>query len=133
MRLLAGLSGGVDSSVAAALLAEQGTVAVVAATAQVKISRDGELIDLAFQMRWQVSDARRFAGAFVDPQASLRSLAAAAGARFFVTSLVPWRNVNCRHTSPRSAMRRASTRCTPRQFCPACAGAAAGIIRAFGR
>lgn len=41
------------------------------------LTSDGELIDLAFQMRWQVSDARRFAGAFADPQASLRSLALA--------------------------------------------------------
>ena len=41
------------------------------------LTSDGELIDLAFQLRWQVSDARRFAGAFADPEASLGSLALA--------------------------------------------------------
>jgi membrane protease subunit HflK len=39
------------------------------------LTSDGELIDLAFQLRWQVSDARRFSSAFADPEASLRSLA----------------------------------------------------------
>jgi modulator of FtsH protease HflK len=38
------------------------------------LTRDGELIDLSFQLRWQVSDPRRFARAFADPEASLRSL-----------------------------------------------------------
>jgi modulator of FtsH protease HflK len=41
------------------------------------LTRDGELIDLSFQLRWEVSDARRFAGAFADSEASLRSLALA--------------------------------------------------------
>jgi modulator of FtsH protease HflK len=41
------------------------------------LTRDGELIDLSFQLRWQVSDPRRFASAFADPEASLRSLAQA--------------------------------------------------------
>ncbi len=41
------------------------------------LTRDGELIDLAFQLRWQVSDPRRFVAAFADPEASLRSLAQA--------------------------------------------------------
>jgi membrane protease subunit HflK len=41
------------------------------------LTRDGELIDLAFQIRWQISDPRRFAGAFADPEASLRILAQA--------------------------------------------------------
>jgi modulator of FtsH protease HflK len=41
------------------------------------LTRDGELIDLSFQLRWEVSDARRFAGAFADPETSLRSLALA--------------------------------------------------------
>lgn len=41
------------------------------------LTSDGELIDLSFQLRWQVSDPRRFAAAFADPEASLRSLALA--------------------------------------------------------
>jgi membrane protease subunit HflK len=41
------------------------------------LTRDGELVDLSFQLRWEVGDARRFAAAFVDPEASLRSLALA--------------------------------------------------------
>lgn len=41
------------------------------------LTRDGELIDLAFQLRWQIGDPRRFAAAFADPEASLRSLALA--------------------------------------------------------
>jgi modulator of FtsH protease HflK len=41
------------------------------------LTREGELIDLSFELRWQVSDPRRFAAAFADPQASLRSLALA--------------------------------------------------------
>jgi membrane protease subunit HflK len=41
------------------------------------LTRDGELIDLSFQLRWQVNDPRRFAAAFADPEVSLRSLAQA--------------------------------------------------------
>lgn len=41
------------------------------------LTRDGELIDIAFKLRWQVSDPRRFSRAFVDPDATIRSLAAA--------------------------------------------------------
>jgi modulator of FtsH protease HflK len=41
------------------------------------LTREGELIDISFKLRWQVSDPRRFAGAFADPEASLRSLALA--------------------------------------------------------
>jgi modulator of FtsH protease HflK len=41
------------------------------------LTRDGELIDLAFQLRWQIGDPRRFTAAFADPEATLRSLALA--------------------------------------------------------
>ncbi|HQN53743.1 MAG TPA: protease modulator HflK [Novosphingobium sp.] len=41
------------------------------------VTRDGQLIDLTFQMRWKVSDLRQFEYQVSDPEAALRSLAAA--------------------------------------------------------
>lgn len=41
------------------------------------MTRDGELIDLAFNLRWKVSDGRRFSAAFADPELSLERLALA--------------------------------------------------------
>jgi membrane protease subunit HflK len=41
------------------------------------ITRDGELIDLGFTLRWRVADGRRFSAAFADPEASLGRLAQA--------------------------------------------------------
>lgn len=39
------------------------------------LTRDGELIDLAFQLRWSLRDARRFENAFADPGVAVGRLA----------------------------------------------------------
>lgn len=41
------------------------------------LTRDGELIDLAFVVRWRIDDARRYSAALADPDATLRALASA--------------------------------------------------------
>lgn len=41
------------------------------------VTRDGQLIDLTFQLRWKVRDLRQFEYQVNDPEAALRSLAAA--------------------------------------------------------
>ena len=39
------------------------------------LTRDGALIDLTFQLRWQVTDLRQFSFALADPEAAIRRLA----------------------------------------------------------
>ena len=39
------------------------------------LTRDGALIDLTFQLRWQVSDLRQFSFGLADPEAAIRRLA----------------------------------------------------------
>lgn len=40
------------------------------------LTREGELIDLAFVVRWRIADARRFSAALAEPEATIRALAA---------------------------------------------------------
>lgn len=57
--------------------AKAGAIAWPAGESELLLTRDGQLIDLAFELRWKIKDARAFSGAFVDPEASLQRLALA--------------------------------------------------------
>lgn len=57
--------------------AKAGAIAWPAGESELLLTRDGQLIDLAFELRWKIKDARAFSGAFVDPETSLQRLALA--------------------------------------------------------